>query len=118
MIAFTDPYLVVQMVFHRRGGSGRLEDCGGFEQAGNQGRFRTRLDARADRPVRDPQGDDRAVQRPSDTNDAMTTGRIDVIALDNLGTSGLMSQFPGKFKVLPGLVLARGHCDRHARRGF
>jgi ABC-type amino acid transport substrate-binding protein len=38
----------------------------------------------------------------ADTNDAMVTGRIDVIALDNLGTSGILAAYPGQFKVLPG----------------
>jgi polar amino acid transport system substrate-binding protein len=102
VIAFTDPYLVVQMVFTvgaDRDDLKTAEDLNKPEIKVGFGRGSTQEQIV---PSVIPKATIVRFSGQADTNDAMTTGRIDVIALDNLGTSGLMSQFPGKFKVLPG----------------
>jgi polar amino acid transport system substrate-binding protein len=102
VIAFTDPYLVVGMVFTvsaARADIKTVDDLNKPEIKVGFGRGSTQEQIV---PSVLPKATIVHFSGQADTNDAMLSGRIDAIALDNLGTSGLMTQFPDKLKILPG----------------
>jgi polar amino acid transport system substrate-binding protein len=102
VIAFTDPYIVVFMQFTvlaNRDDIKTIKDLDKPEMKIGFGRGSTQEQLV---PAAVPNATLSRFSGQADTMDALNTGRIDSMALDNLGTSGQLAASPGKYKVLPG----------------
>jgi len=102
VIAFTEPYIVVAMQFTvlaSRDDIKTIKDLDKPEMKIGFGRGSTQEQLV---PAAVPNATLSRFSGQADTMDALNTGRIDSMALDNLGTSGQLAANPGKYKVLPG----------------
>lgn len=102
VIAFTDPYLVVGMVFTVSAKRDELQTVADLDKPEIKIGFGRGSTQEQIVPSVVPKATIVRFSGQADTVDGIRTGRIDVMALDNLGTSGFMGQFPGEYKILPG----------------
>lgn len=102
VISFTDPYMVVGMVFFtlaNRDDIKTVEDLNTDKMKVGFGRGSTQETLV---PAAAPNTTIVRFAAMGDTMEALDSGRIDATALDNIGASGIYAANPGKYKELPG----------------
>lgn len=102
VISFTDPYMVVGLVFFtlaKRDDIKTVEDLNTANMKVGFGRGSTQETLV---PAAAPKTTIVRFAGMADTMEALDSGRIDGTALDNIGTSGIFAANPGKYKELPG----------------
>ncbi len=102
VISFTDPYMVVGMVFYVKAGRDDIKTVDDLNTPDRKVGFGRGSTQEVLVPAAAPKTTIVRFSKMSDVLSALNTGRIDASALDNIGLSGIMAQHPGKYKVLPG----------------
>ena len=102
VISFTDPYMVVGMVFFVLANRDDIESVDDLDTAKMKVGFGRGSTQEILVPAAAPDVTIVRFAGMADTLEALNSGRIDGTALDNIGTSGILADNPGKYKVLPG----------------
>ncbi|MCP4380575.1 MAG: transporter substrate-binding domain-containing protein [Hyphomicrobiales bacterium] len=102
VISFTDPYMVVGMVFFTLADRDDIQSVDDLNTADMKVGFGRGSTQETLVPAAAPETTIVRFAGMADTMEALDSGRIDASALDNIGTSGILAESPGKYKVLEG----------------
>ncbi len=102
VISFTDPYMVVGMVFFTQADRDDIQSVDDLNTSSMKVGFGRGSTQETLVPAAAPETTISRFAGMADTMEALDSGRIDASALDNIGTSGILAASPGKYKVLPG----------------
>ena len=102
VISFTDPYMVVGMVYFVLADRDDIQSVDDLNTPNMKVGFGRGSTQEKLVPAATPEVSIVRFSGMADTLEALNSGRIDGSALDNIGTSGILADNPGKYKELEG----------------
>ena len=102
VISFTDPYMVVGMIFLCSSDRSDIQSIDDINNASVKVGFGRGSTQEVLVPAAAPKTTIVRFAGMADVMEAIFSGRIDCLALDNIASSGLVAANPGKLKIIPG----------------